>query len=119
MTVAPMMPTATYSDSEPPRCGTRPLSEPCTDGPIFSVSYRKPRKMIPSSAVIASSKRRKPCVCKPRMAKAMKPVITPAHSSGTPNSRFSPSAAPTNSATSVDIAMTSACSHMTRLAERG
>ena len=49
----------------------------------------------------------------------MKPVITPAHSSGTPNSRFRPSAAPTNSATSVDIAMISACSHITRLADRG
>ena len=51
ITVAPMMPTARYSESVPSRCGTRPASGAAArTGPIFSVSYRKPRKMIPSSA---------------------------------------------------------------------
>ena len=84
-----------------------------------SVSYRKPTKMIPSSAVIASSKRRKPWVCSSRIANAITPVISPAGSSGTPKSRFSPSAAPRNSATSVDIAMISACTHMPHVNGRG
>ena len=34
--------------------------------------------MIPSSAVIASSKRRKPCVCSSSIANAITPVISPA-----------------------------------------
>ena len=84
-----------------------------------SVSYRKPRRMIPSIAVIASSKRRKPRRCSSRIANAIAPVIRPAGSSGTPNSRFRPSAAPRNSAMSVDIAITSACSHMPHVTARG
>ncbi len=75
--------------------------------------------MIPSSAVIASSKRRKPCVCSARIANAITPVMNPAGSSGTPNSRFSPSAAPRNSAMSVDIAMISAWIHMPHVNARG
>ena len=46
-----------------------------------------------------------------RIANAITPVIKPAGSSGTPNSRFKPSAAPRNSAMSVDIAIISACTH--------
>jgi hypothetical protein len=58
ITVAPMIPTARYTELVPDRCGMNPLSAEGAEGPIFSVSYRKPRKMIPSSAVIASSNRR-------------------------------------------------------------
>jgi hypothetical protein len=75
--------------------------------------------MIPSSPVIASSKRRTPRVCNSRMANAIKPVIRPAGSSGTPNSRFKPRAAPRNSAMSVDIAITSACTHIPQVTARG
>ncbi len=53
------------------------------------------------------------------MPKAMNPVITPATTSGTWNSRFSPSAAPRNSAMSVDIEMTSACTHIPQDSQRG
>ena len=75
--------------------------------------------MIASSALIASSKRRKPRACSPRIPNAITPVISPAGSSGTPNSRFSPIAAPTNSARSVDIAMISAWTHMPQVNTRG
>ncbi len=49
----------------------------------------------------------------------MKPVMTPAMNSGTWKSRFSASAAPRNSATSVDIVMISACTHIPRDIQRG
>ena len=75
--------------------------------------------MIPKSAVIASSKRRKPCVCSSRIANAIAPVMIPAGKSGTPKSRLSPIAAPRNSAISVDIAITSACTHMPQVNTRG
>ena len=45
------------------------------------------------------------------MAKAPAPAISAAGNSGIPNRRFSPNAAPTTSATSVDIATISACTH--------
>ena len=69
--------------------------------------------------MIASSKRRYPRDCRPRIANAITPVISAAGNSGTPNSRFKPSAAPTNSATSVAIAITSACTHIPHDSERG
>ena len=75
--------------------------------------------MIPSSALIATSKRRKPWVCSSRIANAITPVISPAGSSGTPKSRLSPIAAPRNSAMSVDIAITSACTHIPQVNARG
>ena len=65
--------------------------------------------------MIATSKRRRPRARRPRTAK----VISPAGSIGTPNSRFSPSAAPMNSATSVAMATTSPCTHMPQVAGRG
>ena len=46
-------------------------------------------------------------------------VIRPAANSGTPKSRFSAIAAPTNSARSVDMAISSACTQSPRLALRG
>ena len=49
----------------------------------------------------------------------MKPVITPAMKSGTWKSRLSPSAAPRNSAMSVDIEMSSACTHIPQDVQRG
>ena len=70
------------------------------------------------SAVIASSNRRKPRVWSSRIANAITPVISPATSIGTPNSRFRPSAAPRNSAMSVDIAMISAWIHIPQLTGR-
>ncbi len=63
---------------------------------------------MPSRATIASSKRRTPCTCSARIANTIAPAISPAGSSGTPKSRFRPSAAPRNSAMSVAIAITSA-----------
>ena len=114
-----MIPTARYKELLPLRCGTKPFSVEWADGPMFSVSYRKPAKMIPSSAVIASSNRRTPWRCSSRIPKAIPPVMKPATSSGTPNSRLSPIAAPRNSATSVDIAITSAWTHIERLTHRG
>ena len=48
--------------------------------------------------------------CRARIANAPAPAISPAGKSGIPNSRLSPSAAPTTSAMSVDIATSSACS---------
>ena len=76
--------------------------------------------MIPSSAVIASSKRRNAVASAARGSRTRSRRSSgPAGSSGTPNSRFSPSAAPRNSATSVDIAMISACTHMPQVNARG
>ncbi len=75
--------------------------------------------MIPSRALIASSNLRNPRACSPRIPNAITPVISPAGNSGTPNSRFSPIAAPMNSARSVDIAMISACTHIPQVNARG
>jgi hypothetical protein len=46
-------------------------------------------------------------------------VIRPAANGGTPKSRLSAIAAPTNSARSVAIAMTSACTHRPQVTGRG
>ena len=70
----------------------------------------KPRKTIPRKPAIASSNLRCPRVCSSRMAKATTAVIRPAANGGTPKSRLSAIAAPTNSARSVAIAIASACS---------
>ena len=53
------------------------------------------------------------------MPNATTAVISPAGSSGTRKSRLSPSAAPTNSARSVAMAMSSACTHRPRDTARG
>ena len=45
--------------------------------------------------------------------------MKPAISSGTPNSRFRPIAAPMNSAMSVAIAISSACTHRPTVTHRG
>ena len=74
--------------------------------------------MIPSSALIASSNLRKPSAWSARIPKAITPVISPAMNNGTPNRRFSPIAAPRNSAMSVDIAMISACTHIPKVNAR-
>ena len=55
-----------------------------------------------------ASSRRNPSCCRPRIANAPAPAISPASNSGMPNSRYRPRAAPTTSATSVDMATTSA-----------
>ena len=60
--------------------------------------------------MIASSNLRWPRVCSSRIANATTAVIRPATNGGTPKSRFSAIAAPTNSARSVAIAIASACS---------
>ena len=52
------------------------------------------------------------------MAKAITAVMSPAWNSGTPNSRFSAIAAPTNSARSVAIAMSSAWTQSPKLVRR-
>ena len=61
--------------------------------------------------MIASRWRKPPFVCSARIANANTPVRRPAQTSGMPKSRFSPSAAPMNSARSVAIAITSAWIH--------
>ncbi len=53
------------------------------------------------------------------MPNATTAVMSPAGNSGTPKSRFRPTAAPTNSARSVAIAMISACTHRPRDTGRG
>ena len=74
---------------------------------------------MPSRAVIASSNPRWPRCCRPRIPNAITPVSRPATKSGTPKIRFRPIAAPRNSATSVAIAITSACTHSPQLTQRG
>jgi hypothetical protein len=68
---------------------------------------------------MASSKRRYPRCSRARIANAITAVIRPAGNSGTPKSRYNPTAAPTNSARSVAIAMISACTHSPRDTGRG
>ena len=75
--------------------------------------------MIPKKKAIATSKRRYPLVCSPRIPKETTAVIRAAGNSGMPNRRFSARAAPTNSATSVAIATSSACTQRPRLTGRG
>jgi hypothetical protein len=63
---------------------------------------------MPSRPAIASSNLRYPRCSRARMPNATAAVIRPAGNNGTPKSRFNPTAAPTNSARSVAMAMTSA-----------
>src|SRR5829696_9119149 len=63
---------------------------------------------------MASSNRRYPRCSSASTPNATTAVISPAGNIGTPNSRCSPIAAPTNSARSVAIAMISACTHSPR-----
>ncbi len=69
--------------------------------------------------MIASSKRLYPLTRSSRMPNAMKPVMTPATTSGTWKSRLSASAAPRNSAMSVDIETISAWTHIPHESARG
>ena len=50
-----MIPTARYSEPIPSSPGIRPFSASCAGGLIRSVSYTNPAKMIPNSAVIATT----------------------------------------------------------------
>src|SRR5256885_9780631 len=73
-----------YSASVPSMPGISPLSEPCTEGPIRSVSYRKPRKMIPRSAVRSeehTSELQSPCnlVCRLLLEKKNDDALAAAH----------------------------------------
>ena len=68
---------------------------------------------------MASSKPRYPRCCRARMPNATTAVISPATRGVTWKSRFSPIAAPTNSARSVAIAISSACAHSIRVTARG
>ena len=63
---------------------------------------RTQTRTTPARTAIAASSRRKPRCCRARIAKAPAPAISAAGNSGIPNSRLSPSAAPTTSAMSVD-----------------
>ena len=103
----------------PSKPGTKPRSTPPASGPMCSASYRKPSRITPKRPAIASSKRRWPRVCSPRIAKATTLVISPAANSGTPNRRLSAIAAPTNSARSVAIAISSAWTHRPQVTGRG
>jgi hypothetical protein len=119
ITVAPTIPTARYANPEPCSEGMKPCNAPRAEGPIFSVSYRNPASTTVRSAAIAISKLRKPRRWSPRIPNAITPVISPATSSGIPNRRFRPIAAPRNSATSVAIAIASAWIHIPIVAQRG
>ena len=68
---------------------------------------------------MTASKRRWPLACSPRIPKATTAVISPAGKSGTLKSRLSAIAAPTNSARSVAMAMSSAWTHRPQVTGRG
>ena len=71
----------------------------------------KPIAMIATSPMTTNSNVRGPRLdCTTSSTIETVPVITPPHSSGTPNSRFSATAPPMTSAMSVAIATSSACS---------
>ena len=70
--------------------------------------------ITPTKAAITASKVRRPRRCNPRITKVQMPVMTAAGKSAIPKSRWNPSAAPRNSARSVAIAISSACTQRPR-----
>ena len=95
---------------------SRGSRRPCADaGPRRAgrgtPGTRRRRRSRRRSAAITASSRRKPRPAAPRITNAATPVRRAAGKSGMPNSRLMPIAAPRNSAMSVAIAITSACTH--------
>ena len=120
ITVAPRMPAARRTDSVPSNCGTNmpPATAPQL-GPARRTSRPNAATITPTRTVIVASRRRKPNDWRPRMPKAATPVIRAAVNSGMPKRRYRPSAAPTNSARSVAIAISSAWTQRKKTTGRG
>ena len=119
MTVAPTIPTA-ISSASPSNFGEKSWSAiTLGSGVTRSSSNAKATTITPTKTAITASRRRKPVACSARIAKAQRTAITAPHPSGIPNSRLSPSAAPSTSARSVAIAITSAWSQSPKETLRG
>ncbi len=118
ITVAPTMPTASTSWAESSRPGTRPAATPPGSIPTSASWKPTPATTNARNATIPTSKGRWPRRCSASTPNATTAVMRPDGSRPRPNSRFSPTAAPRNSATSVAIATTSACSHISTRAGR-
>ena len=119
MTVAPTIPTAIRSAS-PSNFGENSWSAiTLGSGVTRSSSNAKATTITPTNTAITASRRRKPVAWSARIANAQQTAITAPHPSGIPNSRLSPSAAPSTSARSVAIAITSAWSQSPNVTLRG
>ena len=120
MQVAPRMPTASRTLSVPSKPGTRrPWPTPGHAGSACSTWNPNATTMTPTKAAITASSRRNPRAWRARIPKAAMPVRTAAGKSGRPVSRLMPIAAPTNSAMSVAIAITSAWTQSRNVTRRG
>jgi hypothetical protein len=111
ITVAPTIETA--SSAAPPGSfgtSTPPATAPA-GGRAMTSSRMNAITTTPTSTVIAASSRRKPPTSIARTANVARAASKAETQIDRPNTRFSPSAAPVNSARSVAMATTSACSH--------
>jgi hypothetical protein len=111
ITVAPMIPVASRTDSVPWKLGTRWRTISRPSGSVTNTLRANETAITPTRPAITASSRRNPRRWRPRIANAATPTTSAAGNSGTPVSRFSPSAAPTTSAMSVAIATSSAWIH--------
>ena len=117
MIVAPRMDAASSTDPVPSKRGTSPAATAPASGGAMNTPKVKPIAMIATSPMTTNSKVRGPRRdwTISRMIETV-PVMTPPHSSGMSNSRFSATAPPITSAMSVAIATSSACSQYARRA---
>ena len=92
---------------------------PGQDGPERNTWKPNAITITPTNEAITASSLRKPRLCSPRMTNAATPTSSAAGKSGRPVSRLMPIAAPTNSAMSVAIAISSACTQSPNVTRRG
>ena len=97
--------------STPSKRGTSPAAAAAGSGGPITSPAQKPTTITRMSPVITRSKMRTPPrrLCTTSSSIEMTPVMTPPTTSGRSNSRYSATAPPMTSATSVAIATSSAC----------
>ena len=118
ITVAPRIPTASRTLSEPSKPGMKPFATCAGSGSARKTCAANATTITPMNAAITASSRRKPRACSARIANAAALVIRAAGKRGMPKRMLRPIAAPMNSARSVAIAITSAWSQSATLVLR-
>ncbi len=118
MTVAPMIPTA-ISRASPSKLGENRSSAIFPgSGVTASSSKANATTITPTKTAITASSCRNPDAWSARIVNAAATAITAPHPSGIPKSRLRPRAAPSTSARSVAIAITSAWTQSPKLTRR-
>ena len=122
MTVAPMMPIATYSIAglvTISRDGRKPPSIAATGGAAAAICTAKQPAITISSAMMKASRKRKPWFISSSSRNASSAVISAPAINGMPNSSCSAIAVPITSARSQAMIAVSQASHSAKLTGRG